>query len=311
MIGNRSVSVASLFASDVYQNYTAWYTWVSNQAAHAGLGCMAALIAMATLPWIDANRWALFAVYPCKEGWDYVRAARINRPPFPLKRREILMDCTTDVAFVSVGVLIAALTPLSVHDILLSLAAAVAVALGLTPPFRRSKQGFDRSGMPFLFRLATFHARRWEHAEGPIRGLLNSTGPTHLILHGPAGSGKTSLAIGIACEGVNSNQRVLYLPPGRLIEELASPTEPRGTDEPWRVTDAEVLVVDDVWNLAGLSSLAASSTTLSVLASKRGVWSVAAQGDPGVILKQLIAATGLPPDSFCVIDVAAMGYRRP
>lgn len=299
--GNPQKGGPSLFNSDVYTSYTAWYTWTSNQCAHMGLGCAIALIALGLVTWFGEHRWALFLVYPWKEALDFWLAARVNKPPFRMRWSAILADCLTDLGFVSLGVLIASLAPLDLKDIFAVLTGtAVLVAIAFLC-WKRGKQAFDKSGLPYLFRLATFHPADWTAAEAPVRNFLAEKGMAHLVLFGSYGSGKTSLAVGIGCEALEKAARVRYLAAGRMLEELGGPpSEPSSDDEPLTVAEANMLIVDDIMDLAALAPLAGGLT------GKRCVWCVSSLANEKAIAAAIQAA--LPATSLSMIDVAAMGY---
>jgi hypothetical protein len=291
----------SLFNSDVYTSYTAWYSWTSNQAAHMGLGCAVATIAMGLLPWFDQHRWAMFLVYPWKEALDFYLAWRVNKPPFAMRPFAILADCLTDLGFVSLGVLIVALSPIGWSD-LIPIAAMLGVLLAVAMLYwKAGKKAYDKSGLPFLFRLATFHPAVWTTAEAPIRNFLEHQGIEHLVLFGSYHSGKTSLAAGIGCEALEKGALVRYLAAGRLIEELGSPASaPSAADQVLTVAEANLLIVDDVMGLAALAPLA------NGLKGKRCVWGVTSLAN----VNDVVAAiqTALPGATLVTIDVGKMGY---
>ena len=292
---------STLFDSDVYTSYTAWYAWRSNQCGHAGLGCIVSLAAITFVPWFDEHRWALFAFYPFKEAFDFWRAVKVNKGPFPVPWRVILADCVTDTLFVWLGVFITYLVPLSLWDIAV-IAIAIAVVLAIALPYwRPSKRGFDKSGLPYLFRLATFYPANWEAAKAPIRDFLNQKGVGHLVLFGPHESGKTSLAVGIGCEAIEAGKNVRYLSACRLLEELSAPQRP-DPDEPWTVDEADVLIVDDVVEVAALTSLANR-----LAGGQRCVWGISSLAGTREVSPELQA---MP---FAAVNVGAMNYswRRP
>ena len=291
----------SLFNSDVYTTYTAWYTWTSNQSAHMGLGCAVALIMLGLVPWFADHRWAMFLVYPWKEALDFYLAWRVNKPPFAMRALYILADCVTDAGFVSLGVLIVALSPIEWRD-LIPIAVAVAVLLAVAMLYwKRGKKAYDKSGLPYLFRLATFHPADWTAAEAPVRSFLERLGADHLVLFGSYHSGKTSLAVGIGCEALEKGSLVRYLAAGRLLEELGSPSSgPSAADQPLTVAEADLLIIDDVMALAALAPLA------NGLKGKRCIWGVTSLANVNDIAAAIQSA--LPGATLALIDVDAMGY---
>jgi hypothetical protein len=256
---------------------------------------------MGLVPWFSDHRWAMFLVYPWKEALDFYLAWRVNKPPFAMTWFGILTDCLTDLGFVSLGVLIVALSPVDWPD-LIPIGIAVGVLLSVAMFYwKAGKKAYDKSGMPFLFRLATFHPADWTAAEAPVRNFLEQKGIEHLVLFGSYHSGKTSLAVGIGCEALEKGALVRYLASGRLLEELGSPaTAPSASDQSLTVVEANLLIVDDVMGLGALAPLAGG------LAGKRCIWGVTSLANVNDIVAAIQAA--LPGAQLAMIDVDAMRY---
>jgi len=296
-------AAGSLFASDVYQSYTASYTWSSNQAAHLGLGFCAAALALGLVPWLAEHRWILFVVYPLKEARDVVLAGRMAVSPFPVPRAQVLVDAATDLAFVTMGIALAAMLPLEPGEAILWLCVLAALAFLAWRRFGPEKRAFDKSALPYLFRLGAFRAS-WSVEEPAVRRFLRGEGPRHLLLVGKAGSGRTTLAVAIGCEMTVRQGYARYCSAGFLAEHIATGrTAPSEPVEPWTIDEAELLVVDDVMGLDAIAPRAAS------LAGKRCLWVAAAAADVGALEARLHRTFGA--GEVAVLDVGAMAYRPP
>ncbi|MBU6166737.1 MAG: hypothetical protein KGQ52_11505 [Alphaproteobacteria bacterium] len=290
--------VGNLFSSDVYQNYTATYAWASNQTAHLGLGCVVAMIALALCPWLAEHLWLMFLVYPAKEGLDVWLARRLRGSPFPVPLREILIDSATDLGFVSLGIALAVLQPLHPASLAAWAGVALAFAALASRHFIAGKRAFDKSALPYLFRLGGFRAT-WRDEADVIRAFLDGNGPPHLLLVGQRGSGRTTLAVAIGCELANRLQLVRHVSCPDLIEALTGRNHASRASEPWTVHEAGWLVVDHVDAGRKLPPLPPG---------KRIIWVASADADrPG--LEAMLAAAGA--GGLAVIDVTAMAYQPP
>jgi hypothetical protein len=141
------------------------------------------------------------------------------------------------------------------------------VAILLAPAWLRQKIVWQKAGLPYLFRLANAHHTILEPAAKALQKLVQSAAPPdapprQVILAGPIGSGRTSLATGIGTEFAFLGKSVRYLSLDRLVEfamgSRPGTTPPVFSDEwgpanvrywPWR--QAQVLIIDDISPLLG------------------------------------------------------------
>jgi hypothetical protein len=137
----------------------------------------------------------------------------------------------------------------------------------------RWKLNFQQAGLPFFYRLANFKSKiEPDTRVADIVSISNVTNkkirfrdvvfrpdqevepslkPSHLVIAGPIGSGKTSLVVGIGTEFALSLQIVRYLTAVKLLQLLESKPEPRVMEKdggrllwPWR--DSDLLIIDDL-----------------------------------------------------------------
>lgn len=174
---------ATVFGSDIFERYTARYTWLANQFGHVAigivlvaLGVVLGLIVQAEAPasWGVATGLLLWGVvYVPKEVADGVLAERSSAGLFPPDALELGLDMVDDALFVLVGVLaaIALFDVLSPGPIWPWLAdprwggAMVAILLVVLLPFAGwriravlpAKDALDRACLPYTVRLARFN----------------------------------------------------------------------------------------------------------------------------------------------------------
>jgi len=294
----------SAFGSDVYEDYTAVYTWQSNQMAHAMMGFAGTtLLAHAIVTLEGSAWWALaFAVIPAlKDLTDYAVDLTRAGPIFPTTdahRAEMRADGLTDNLFWIIGTLLAAMIAVSAGAkgpafyvlALVALAAPVAGILGPGRRWRARKLRFDEAGLPFFFRLPNFTGnpvRATEvaadaadaGAEGgradAVRAVEAVTygqdgAADHLIVSGPPRCRKTTLAAAIGSGLTVRGVGVRYLSQAALIDVLSAPTPTdRARTEPVTPDSAETVIVDD------LALPFPDPAMPGRLASRRTVWVVA------------------------------------
>lgn len=260
------------FGSDVYIAYTAKYTWQSNQMAHAMMGFAGTtLLAAGALSLGGSLLWALgFAAIPVSKDLtdlllDRARASSVSgkTQAFPVNMRELAYDAATDLFFWSFGMMLS----LAVMSRLpggfpswgswLLLAITLAMFAAMFVPGRhysREKTAFDRSGLPYFFRLPTFDGNFANSKDPSLIGtFVGSTArKAHLLIHGPPDARKTTLAVGIGCGMTITRQFgkdpavVRYVSAAKLADELTVRSAPTSDSELHSVSDAKVLIVDDL-----------------------------------------------------------------
>ena len=265
--------LSKLFGSDVYLAYTAAYTWQSNQTAHTMMGFMGTtLLTMGAITVGLSPLYGLsFLAIPLSKDISDLIVDRARAQSgsgvkyFPVRMRELISDALTDTFFWSLGMVLALAIILKIPVTDSQQAATIFIILfgvmlvvGIAAPglyYVREKTAFDRAGLPYYFRLPNFDGKfhNAEDAELILNFLNTSDRNEHLIIHGPHGARKTTLAVGIG-SGLTVARRmspkataVRYVTAARLIEELAiSPGRQSNEDEPHSIFNAKVLIVDDL-----------------------------------------------------------------
>jgi hypothetical protein len=302
-LGGHAMKPTTLFGSDVYEDYTAIYTWNSNQMAHAMMGFAGTTllahgaVELGMSPW-----WALlFAVIPAlKDATDYAvdltRAGHIFEIT-EAHERETRADGFTDNYFWNVGTLLAVFLAVSTATegwplyVLFGVAIAYAMVgiFWLGGHFNAQKLRFDTAALPYFFRLPNFAGNLvgafqvTESGDGDdggrkaaIQGVEAFTydhedAARHLIVSGPARSRKTTLASAIGSGLTVRDTTVRYLSQTALVDALAMEQsgEERAKTEPLPPLLANVIIVDDVGAALPDESLPRK------LAERRTVWVIA------------------------------------
>lgn len=293
-----------LFGSDVYVNYTAVYTWNSNQMAHAMMGFAGTSLLIGGFAELGAGPWwgLLFAIIPALKditdyGVDLKRAGHIFRTTDD-HVRELRQDGLTDNWFWNAGTLFAVFLAVAMRDggwgtIILLVIAVVWALIGIlliAPKFVGQKRLFDVSALPYFFRLPNFAGnplavirvgetdeQREEDRAAAVKAVEDFTyergdAPNHLMLFGPPRCRKTTLASAIGSGLTVRDRKVRYIPLSTLVDELGTPPpSDRADTEPVPPQTADMVIVDDV-DADIPEGLAAR------LADRRSVW-VAADPD--------------------------------
>ncbi len=271
----RRAEAPSAFGSDVYERYTALYTWESNQVAHAGMGFFgAAVLVLDAVKLFGPGPWALlgllFFVVPfMKDVTDFAIDRWRQHPAFPSDRRELILDWIADDLHWGAGIVFAvgfALIAASPAGWLVWIYWAAALAIVATGVlwsrrhFVPEKQAIDDAGLLYYSRLARFTGSVSDADANTVLDFLEgrSTAPAHLVVSGPRGTGKTEMALAIAAEIAiagarraaepsGARRRVRYVSLDALVDALSDerPAE-KAPNQPWPPMQAEVLVVDDL-----------------------------------------------------------------
>jgi hypothetical protein len=122
---------------------------------------------------------------------------------FAFNARELCGNIVTALFYIATGIIVATFSFCGPAWALVACVVLLLPALGIGVGWLRRKIVFQQAGLPYLYRLANFPPNVTSDDAKLVVAIIDpATIPTcrHLLLSGPIGAGKTSLASGIGTE---------------------------------------------------------------------------------------------------------------
>ncbi|MGZ5804151.1 MAG: hypothetical protein ACXWJT_08260, partial [Xanthobacteraceae bacterium] len=205
------------YGKEVQSAMTYSYTWMADQVGHMCVGIvfdfvLTFLIGLA-LQYFGFERWwdkyigfaaiSLLVIY-----WEYsayrsdVKAAT---GLFPLDERLLRDNAIIASIYMIIGAGIGLAFHLGMPWNAIGLIALLVIGAILAPPWIRQKIIWQKAALPYLFRLADAQRTVGPEVAHALQKLIDKGAPPHappyqVIVGGPVGSGRTSLAAGIGTE---------------------------------------------------------------------------------------------------------------
>jgi hypothetical protein len=255
-----------LIGKDSHRGVTLTYAWLANQFGHFSLGFIPTLLVYLALQrwtqWEQSAFWAaliISGVWLAFEIYNFLGPLIGHRSP---KRHTVFMggprytfkprwgfiafDTSTDVFFFVLGSFACA----SVLDpVWLNIGIAIAVQVVLLYPIAywfTSKIYLMNTGFPTQFRLSQWDRNITEDDALAVDAYLKSDKPQHLLIFGSRGTGKSSLAIGVASDLSTQQKRkkCTYSTGVKLYTHFYQDE----FDAPflWDWSNCDCLVIDDI-----------------------------------------------------------------
>ncbi len=262
-----------LRGKEVQSAATYSYLWSADQIGHMGVGIVLNF-ALVLLAFYLVGDWAqiagFVATFALVAGWEinsYRTDAKKAQPPFVLDKQLLRWNAITAAGYMVLGNVIGAGFHRHALEGTITVVAALVIAFAVAPWWLRQKIVWQKAGLPYLFRLADTGSSVLAEPARVLQQLIDDAAPPcapprQVLLAGPIGSGRTSLAAAIGTEFAFRKKSVRYLTLDRLIEFATAPTAhanppvfsddtgPRNI-EYWTWTEAQVLVIDDIGPVIG------------------------------------------------------------
>jgi hypothetical protein len=266
---------ADAYGKEVQTTATYSYTWLADQFGHICIGILAAflaiLVAGAAMVWLgwatalhyDTGLWpGLVLAVIGVSLWElsaYRSAVRQATGFFPLDTKLLARNAAVAAGYMALGALLGFAFHLSVWPALGVSAGVVVIAILLAPPWLRQKIIWQKASIPYLFRLADAAPTISEPNAAVLQTLIDdhvppNISPGQVVIGGPIGSGRTSMAAGIGTEFAFKSHKVRYLSLDALLEFAATATPPTSfpddagptTISYWKWCQSQVVIIDDV-----------------------------------------------------------------
>jgi hypothetical protein len=267
---------ADAYGKEVQTAATYSYTWLADQFGHICIGILADFLATLVSGWVvvqlgwraalgyDTGLWpGLFLAVIGVSLWEcsaYFSSVKQATGTFPLDKKLLRDNAVIAAVYMSLGALLGFAFHLDAIWALVIATLVVVAAVMLAPSWLRQKITWQKASIPYLFRLADAAPTIGRQDANTLLALINGDAPSssipacQVIIGGPIGSGRTSMAAGIATEFAFRKNKVRYLSLDSLVEfAVAATGGPPFPDDfgpttisywPW--SEAQVLIIDDV-----------------------------------------------------------------
>jgi hypothetical protein len=265
---------ADAYGKEVQTAATYSYTWLADQFGHLCIGIVVdfAATAVGGLLMVKLGRAPNFeydtgiwpgliftiAVVAYWEWRAYQSSVKQATGVFPLDSKLLRDNAIIAATYMTLGAILGFAFHLPLKSAILISAGVVIVAIVLAPPWLRQKIVWQKASIPYLFRLADAAPNIGGEDAKTLQSLIDAgappvTTPCQIIIGGPIGSGRTSMAAGIATEFAFKQNKVRYLGLDCLLEFATNTTERLFPDDAgpttisyWPWSQAQVVIIDGV-----------------------------------------------------------------
>lgn len=274
---------ADAYGKEVQTAATYSYTWLADQFGHICLGIIidfAATLAcgfvMVELGWSDELHLntglvpGLLLTIFIVGFWEwsaYRSSVKQATGAFPLDTNLLRDNAMVAAGYMALGGILGFAFHLTAPPALAISLIVVVVAVLLAPRWLRQKIIWQKASIPYLFRLADAAPGIDGNDAKTLQGLIDAgappnTQPCQVVIGGPIGSGRTSMAAGIGTEFAFKQNKVRYLSLDCLLEFAASATERSFPDDPgpttisyWPWSQAQVVIIDGIGPMISADAL--------------------------------------------------------
>lgn len=289
---------ADIFGKEVQSAATYSYLWMADQMGHVCIGLVLdfalTLLAGVVIEWLGGParqvvEWpsqgfgvVVTTAVVCYWEWRAFQASVAGATGrFPLDRDTLRRNAIVAAGYMAIGGVVGLAFHLDAWPAIGVTLAMVVAAILLAPPWLRQKIIWQKASLPYLFRLADAKTtiavadaqalQAWIDAGAPPGAT-----PGQVVIAGPIGSGRTSLATGIGTEFAFKANAARYLSFDKLLE-FSVTTRREGSvvtyaDDPgprnigyWPWAQAQALIIDDIGPVVGSQHGSGSLTAFKQL----------------------------------------------
>jgi hypothetical protein len=277
---------ADAYGKEVQTAATYSYTWLADQFGHICIGILADFLATLIAGWwiygfraftsgaslsqivgaaLEAPYqdwepaiWGLVIAVIGSSLWElsaYRSSVKNATGTFPLDTTLLRDNAIIATVYMALGAVLGfAFHRRAIPALLISCGVVVAAIL-LAPRWLRQKITWQKAALPYLFRLADAAPTIGAEDAKTLQSLIDGGAPPakhvlpcQVVIGGPIGSGRTSMAAGIGTEFAFKNNKVRYLSLDTLLEFAASASDDPGptTIMYWPWSEAQVVIIDGV-----------------------------------------------------------------
>ena len=262
---------ADAYGKEVQTAATYSYTWLADQFGHICIGIIVNFFAttvsgIVMAGWhdlkYDTGIWpGLFLAIAGAAAWEwsaYNSAVKQATGRFPLGTRLLRDNAIIAATYIALGALLGFAFHLKLLPAFLISVGVVAAAILLAPPWLRQKIIWQKASIPYLFRLADAAPNIEKKDADVLQGLIDAgappnTTPCQILVGGPIGSGRTSMAAGIGTEFAFRQHKVRYLGLDCLLEFATNAKDGHFPDDSgpttisyWPWSQSQVVIIDGV-----------------------------------------------------------------
>ena len=265
---------ADAYGKEVQTAATYSYTWLADQFGHICIGIIVDFaatvvggLAAVQIGWspkfeYDTGIWSglifTIAVVAYWEWRTYQSSIKQATGAFPIDSKLLRDNAVTAASYMALGAILGFAFHLPLKPALLISAGVAVAAIVLAPRWLRQKIIWQKAAIPYLFRLADAAPNIGSEDAKILQNFIDAgappvAGPTQIIIGGPIGSGRTSMAAGIGTEFAFKQNKVRYLGLDCLLEFAANATDTAFPDDTgpttisyWPWSQAQVVIIDGV-----------------------------------------------------------------
>jgi hypothetical protein len=265
---------ADAYGKEVQTAATYSYTWLADQFGHLCIGIVVDFAAtvvsglvMVRLGWApkfeyDTGIWpgliSTIAVVAYWEWRAYQSSVKQATGAFPLDSKLLRDNAIIAATYMTLGAILGFAFHLPLKPAIPITVGVVIAAIVLAPRWLRQKIIWQKASIPYLFRLADAAPNVGSEDAKTLQSLIDAgtppvTPPCQIIIGGPIGSGRTSMAAGIATEFAFKQNKVRYLGLDCLLEFATNATGHVFPDDAgpatisyWPWSQAQVVIIDGV-----------------------------------------------------------------